>query len=74
MGMSDPIDGLSDDEITLLGEAAARIAPGARAKLECSDAAEAQGKRSPSLRAYGIAEIKRLARRLGTPATHWLEE
>jgi len=38
------------------------------------DAAEAQAQRPPSIRAYGIEDIKRLARRLGVPATHWLEE
>jgi hypothetical protein len=39
------------------------------------DAAEAAGrKRRPSLRPYGIAEIKRPARRLGVGPTHWSGE
>ena len=42
--------------------------------MAACDRAEAQGKRDPSLRAYGIPEIKRLARRLGVGATHWLED
>jgi hypothetical protein len=43
--------------------------------LAC-DAAEAHGKRSPSLRQFGIDDIKRLARRIGgrSAHTHWLEE
>jgi hypothetical protein len=34
------------------------------------------GKRRPSLRQFGIDDIKRLARRIGGRAahTHWLEE
>jgi hypothetical protein len=38
------------------------------------DAAEAQAKWPPSLRAYGIGDIRRFARRLDVPATHWMEE
>jgi hypothetical protein len=30
--------------------------------------------RPPPLRDYGIEDIKRLARRLGVTAPHWLEE
>jgi len=71
----DPIDGLSDDERALLGEAlrALRRERG-RAWNDACDAAEAQGKRRPSLRTYSIEDIKRLARRLGIRATHWSEE
>ena len=71
----DLITGLSDDERTLLGEAlrVLRRERGAAWNAAC-DAAEAQGKRQPSLRAYGIDDIRRLARRLGVRATHWTEE
>lgn len=71
----EPINGLSDDERTLLGEAlrALRRERGAAWNAVC-DAAEAQGKRSPLPRAYGIDDIRRLARRLGVRATHWTEE
>ncbi len=75
MRKPDPIDGLSDDERTLLGEAlrALRRERGQAWNAAC-DAAEAQGKRRPSLRGYGIEDIRRLARRLGVAATHPLEE
>jgi len=71
----EPIDDLSDDERTLLGEAlrALRRERGAVWNAAC-DTAEAQAKRPPSLRAYGIDDIRRLARRLGVRATHWMEE
>ena len=71
----DPITGLSEDERTLLGEAlrALRRERGAAWNAAC-DAAEAQGKRQPSPRAYGIDDIRRLARRLGIRATHWTED
>lgn len=71
----EPIGGLSDDERTLLGEAlrALRRERGRAWNAAC-DAAEAQAKRPPSLRAYGIDDIRRLARRLGVPATHWMKE
>ena len=70
-----PIGGLSDDERTLLEEAlrALRRERGAAWNAAC-DAAEAQAKRPPSLRTYGINDIRRLARRLGIRATHWMEE
>ena len=69
------MDGLSDDERALLGEAlcALRRERGKAWNAACN-AAEAQAKRPPSIRAYGIEDIRRLARRLGVPATHWLEE
>ena len=69
------VSGLSDDERALLGEAlrALRRERGAAWNVAC-DAAEARGKRSPSLRAYGIWDITRLARRLGVRAAHWMEE
>jgi len=68
------IGGLNDEEITLLAEAfrALRRDRGQAWNAAC-DIAEAQGKRRPSLRPYGIDEIKRLARRFGIIATHWSE-
>lgn len=59
----------------LLGEGlrALRRERGAAWNAAC-DAAEAQARRPPSLRAYGIDGIRRLARRLGVQATHWMEE
>jgi hypothetical protein len=69
------VSGLSDEERALLGEAlrALRRERGQAWNAAC-DAAEARGKRRPSLRSYGIGEIKRLARRLGVRATHWSEQ
>ena len=69
-----PVEGLSDDERVLLGEAlrALRTQRGKAWNAAC-DAAEAAGKRRPSLRPYGIDEITRLARRLGVGSTHWAE-
>ena len=66
MGKSDPVDGLSDDERALLGEAlrALRRKRGQAWNAAC-DAAAAQRKRPPPLREYGIEGIKRLARRIG---------
>jgi len=71
---SAPIEGLSDDERALLGEAlrALRTERGKAWNAAC-DAAEAAGKRRPPLRPYGIEAIKRLARRLGVGPTHWAE-
>jgi len=71
----EPVSGLSEEERALLGEAlrALRRERGQAWNAAC-DAAEARGRRRPSLRSYGIGEIKRLARRLGVRATHWLEE
>jgi len=71
----EPIGGLSDDERTLLGEAlrALRRERGVAWNATC-DTAEVQAKRPPSLRAYGIDDIRQLARRLGIRATHWMEE
>jgi hypothetical protein len=72
-----PIDNLNDDERKLLIEAltALRRERGQAWNMAC-DAADAQGKRHPSLRHFGIDDIKRLARRIGGRAahTHWLEE
>lgn len=74
-GRRKPISGLDGDERALLGAAlrALRRERGAAWMAAC-DQAEAQGKRNLSLRAHGIPEIKRLARRLGVGATHWLED
>jgi hypothetical protein len=65
---------LSDDERVLLGQAlsALRRERGKAWNAAC-DEAEAQGKRRPSLKPYGIDEIQRLARRFGTKALHWTE-
>ena len=65
---------LSEEERALLGEAlsALRRDRGVAWNAAC-DRAEAEGKRRPSLRRYGIGEITRLARRFGTEALHWTE-
>ena len=75
MGKVELIEGLNDEERKLLIEAlrALRTERG-KAWNEACDAAEAAGKRLPSLRVYGIDQIKRMARRLGGRAPHWLEE
>ena len=69
------IEGLSDEERALLREAlrALRRDRGKAWNAAC-DAAEAAGRRRPSLKAHGIDDIKRLARRFGVRATHWLED
>jgi hypothetical protein len=68
------IDGLSEDERKLLGEALCALrAERGKAWNKACDTAEAAGKRRPSLRPYGIDDIKRLARRLGAGPTHWTE-
>ena len=66
--------GLSEEERALLGAAfsALRRERGRAWNAAC-DWAEAEGKRRPSLRAYGIDEIMGLARRFGTKALHWTE-
>jgi hypothetical protein len=68
------IGDLNDEEIALLADAfrALRRDRGQAWNAAC-DIAEAQGKRRPSLRAYGVDGIKRLARRFGITATHWSE-
>jgi hypothetical protein len=68
------MDCLSDEERALLGQvlSALRRERGKAWNAAC-DLAEAQGKRRPSLKPYGIDEIKRLARRFGTKALHWTE-
>lgn len=68
----EPTGGFSDDERMLLGEALRRER-GAVWKAACG-AADAQAKRPPSFRAYGIEPIRQLARWLGFRATHWMEE
>ncbi len=69
-----PIEGLTEAERALLGDAlrALRDQRGKEWNAAC-DAAEAAGKRRPSLRPYGIDDIKRLARRLGVGPTQWTE-
>ncbi|HEV2651711.1 MAG TPA: hypothetical protein VGU69_10665 [Rhizomicrobium sp.] len=70
-----PIDGLDDEERQLLGEALRTLRrERASAWNAACDAAEANGRRAPSLRRFGIPDIKRLARRLGVGATHWAED
>ena len=77
MNKPEPIAGLSDDERKLLieGLTALRRERG-QAWNVAFDVAVANGKRQPSLRQFGIDDIKRLARRIGGRAahTHWLEE
>jgi hypothetical protein len=77
MSKHKPIADLSDNERKLLidGLTVLRRERGQAWNLAC-DAAEANGKRRPSLRQFGIDDIKRLARRIGGRAahTHWLEE
>jgi hypothetical protein len=70
----EPIEGLSEDERELLGDAlrTPRAERGRAWNATC-DAAEAAGRHRPSLRPYGIDDIKRLARRLGAGPTHWSE-
>ncbi len=74
MPEADLMNCLSDEERALLGQAlsALRRERGKAWNAAC-DLAEAQGKRRPSLKPYGIDEIKRLARRFGTKALHWTE-
>jgi len=77
MSKPEPIADLNDDERKLLIDAltALRRERGKAWNLAC-DVADANGKRRPSLRQFGIDDIKRLARRIGGRAahTHWLEE
>ncbi len=77
MSKPEPIGGLSDDERKLLieGLTALRRERGLAWNGAC-DAADTEGKRQPSLRQFGIDDIKRLARRLGGSLahTHWLEK
>ncbi len=65
---------LTEADRMLLGEAlkALRRERAEAWNLAC-DAAEAQGKKRPSLKPYAIAGIRQLARRLGCPPTHWME-
>ncbi len=69
-----PIAELTEAKRMLLGEAlkALRREQAEAWNLAC-DAAEAHDKKRPSLRPYTIASIRRLARRLGCPPTHWME-
>ena len=69
------IDGLSTEERQLL-IAALRALRSERSKAwnAACDVAEAAGNRKPSLKSYGIDQIKHMARRLGGGATHRLEE
>lgn len=77
MSKPEPIADLSDDERKLLieGLTALRRERGQAWNMAC-DTADANGNRRPSLRQFGIDDIKRLARRIGGRAahTHWLEE
>ena len=75
MGGRGKIEGLTDEERALLGGAlrALRRDRGKAWNAACDMAAQAQ-LRPPSVNAFGIQDIKKLARRLGVPATHWLEE
>ena len=68
------ITGLSDDERQTLVDAltALRVERGRAWNGACNLAVEL-GRREPKVDAYGIDAIKRLARRLGGEALHWLE-
>lgn len=70
----EPIRGLDDEEIALLIDAltALRAERGKIWNRAC-DIAQQENKCLPSLKMYGIDEIKRLARRLGAWKTHWLD-
>ena len=70
-----PITGLDDNERALIWEAlrVLRQQRGAAWNKAC-DVAEEQGRRRPSLRAYGIEPIRQLAKRLRIGPTHWMEE
>lgn len=70
----DPIKGLDEDELALLVEAlkALRAKRGKAWNTTC-DVAEEAHKRPPSLKKYGIDDIRRLARRLGCGKTHWMD-
>ena len=71
MPRPEPIDGLSEQERELLADALRTLRrERGRAWNAACDVAEAQGKRRPSLRAYGIDDIKRLGRRFGITSTH----
>ena len=76
MSKSERITELNDEERKLLIEAltALRRERGKAWNLAC-DAADVEGKRQPSIRQFGIDEIKRLARRIGgkNAQTHWME-
>jgi hypothetical protein len=69
-----PIEGLDEDELALLVEAlkALRTECGRAWNIAC-DVAEAAHKPPPSLKKYGIDDIRRLARRLGGGKTHWMD-
>jgi len=72
MGKPEPIAGF---KLLIEGLTALRRERGQAWNLAC-DAADANGRRRPSLRQFGIDDIKRLARRIGgrNAHTHWLEE
>lgn len=74
MPKADLVEGLSEAERALLGEAfsALRRERGRAWNAAC-DRADEQGKRRPSARPAGIEEVKWLARRFGTKALHWTE-
>ena len=69
------IEGLSDAERQLVIEAlrALRRERGQAWNVVC-DIAEQKSKKPPPLADYGIDDIKRLARRFGGRALHWIEE
>jgi len=68
------ITGLSDDERQILVEALTALrAERGRAWNGACDLAVELGRREPEVDDYGIDAIKRLARRLGGEARHWLE-
>lgn len=68
------IAGLDDDdrELLIAGLTALRDVRGRQWRETCDRAAR-KGAAEPPLPAYGIEEIKQLARRLGGEAKHWSE-
>ena len=71
---ADLVECLTEQERALLGEAFSTLREArGRAWLAACRRADEQGKRRPGLRTAGIEEIKRLARRFGTTAPHWME-
>lgn len=70
----EPIEGLDENELALLVEALKVLrAERGKAWNTACDVAEAAHRRPPSLKKYGIDDIRRLARRLGGGKTHWMD-
>ena len=73
MARGEPIEGLEESDRALLVEALTVLRRDrAKAWNTACDAAEASGKRRPSVKRFDIDKIARLGRRLGG-ATYWSE-